>query len=74
MANSIKFMVDDSGTKTSAVVPIKTWMKLNEDYQKLQKKFELFVGLKSAIQETSKARKTGEKLQTLKDLLNDNLC
>ena len=65
-------MIDDRGTKTSAIVPIKTWMKINEDYKKLQKKLNLLVGIKGALQEIKEAKKTGKKLQTLKDFLNES--
>jgi hypothetical protein len=65
-------MIDDRGTKTSAIVPIKTWMKINEDYKKLQKKLDILVGIKGALQETKDAKKTGKKLQTLKDFLNES--
>ena len=72
MSNPIKYMVNDRGTRTSAIVPIKTWMKINDEYRKLQKKLTLLVGLKGALQETREARKTGKKLQTLKDFLNES--
>lgn len=70
MSSPIKYMIDDSVTRTSAIVPIKTWMKINDDFKKLQKKLNLLVGLKGALQETKDAKKTGKKLQKLKDFLN----
>lgn len=72
MSNPIKYMVNDRGTRTSAIVPIRTWMKLNDEYKKLQKKLTFLTGLKGALQETSEAKKTGKKLQTLKDFLNES--
>ena len=72
MSSPIKYMIDDRGTRTSAIVPIKTWMKINEDYKKLQKKLDILVGIKGALQETKDAKKTGKKLQTLKDFLNES--
>ncbi len=72
MPDSIQYMIDESGTKTSAIVPIRTWTKINEDYQKLMNKFNVLFGLKSALLETKEAKKTGKKLQTLKDFLNES--
>lgn len=72
MSSPIKYMIDDSGTRTSAIVTIKTWMKINDDYKKLQKKLNLLVGLKGALQETKDAKKTGKNLQTLKDFLKES--
>ncbi len=64
-------MIDERGSKTSAIVPIKTWEKMNEDYLKLQNKLKLFIGLKNALIEVKEAKRTGKKLQTLKDFLNE---
>ncbi len=64
-------MIDERGSKTSAIVPIKTWEKMNEDYLKLQNKLKLFIGLKNAFIEVKDAKRTGKKLQTLKDFLNE---
>ncbi|MBP6625335.1 MAG: hypothetical protein KA198_09190 [Chitinophagaceae bacterium] len=71
MSSSIKYMIDERGSKTSAIVPIKTWEKMNEDYLKLQNKLKLFIGLKNAFIEVKDAKRTGKKLQTLKDFLNE---
>ena len=72
MPNTIKFMVNERGSKTSAIVPIRTWEKINENYKKLQNKLNLLIGLKDALLEAKEARKTGKQLQTLKDFLNES--
>lgn len=36
MAAPLKYMVDENGDKTSVLVPIKTWEKINQDYSQLQ--------------------------------------
>ena len=72
MPSAIKYMIDESGSKRSAIVPIRTWEKINEDFQKLQNKVNLLVGLKAALLETKEAKQTGKKLQTLKDFLNES--
>ncbi|MBK7957006.1 MAG: hypothetical protein IPK03_02195 [Bacteroidetes bacterium] len=46
--------------------PIKTWEKINDDYQKLQHKLNLLIGIKSALLEIKESKRTGKKLQTLK--------
>jgi len=71
MPSAIKYMIDERGSKTSAIVPIRTWEKMNEDYQKLQNKLRLFIGLKDAFAEIKEVKRSGKKLQTLKDFLNE---
>ncbi len=73
MPSTIKYMIDERGSKTSAIVPIRTWKKMNEDYQKLQNKLRLIIGLKDALTEVKEAKRNGKKLQTLKDFLNEGI-
>jgi len=70
--DSIQYMIDESGTKTSAIVPIRTWEKINENHQKLKNKLNLLIGLKAGLLETKEVKKTGKKLQTRKDFLNES--
>jgi hypothetical protein len=72
MASAVKYMVDEKGDKTSVLVPIKTWAKINQDYAKLQNKLNLLVGIKNAFGEVKEARKSGKKLQTLKSFLRES--
>ena len=72
MPSTIKYMIDEKGSRTSAIVPIRTWEKINEDYHRLQNKLNLLIGLKNALTETKEAKITGRKLQTLKDFLNES--
>jgi hypothetical protein len=50
MGNALKYMVDENGDKTSALVPLKTWEKINQDYSKLQNKLKVLTGLKEGDQ------------------------
>ena len=72
MAGTLKYMVDEKGQKTSVLVPIKTWDKINEDYNKLQNKLNFIIGLKEAFNEVKIAKKSGKKLQTLKEFLRES--
>lgn len=69
MPNALKYIVDDSGHKTSVLVPVKVWEDLNANYQKLQKKLNILNGISEGLNEVRQAKKTGRKLQTLKDFL-----
>ena len=69
MAHAVKYMVDEKGQKTSVLVPLNTWTKINEDYNKLQNKLKVLLGIKSAFTEVKLSKKSGKKLQTLKDSL-----
>ena len=72
MAHPVKYMVDQNGEKTSVLVPITTWTKINEDYNKLQNKLKVLPGIKSALNEVNLSKKTGKKLQTLKSFLRES--
>ena len=72
MAGAFKYMVDEKGDKTSVLVPIKTWEKINEDYSKLQNKLRVLTGIKSGFSEVKEAKRTSKKLQTLKDFLRES--
>ncbi|MEX8548928.1 MAG: hypothetical protein V5804_15125 [Mucilaginibacter sp.] len=69
MENSLKYIIDEHGQKSSVLVPIKVWEELNVNYRKLQKKIEILEGIGEGLEEVSKARKTGKKLETLQDFL-----
>jgi hypothetical protein len=72
MASALKYMVDENGDKTSVLVPIRTLEKINKEYTKLQNKLKVFTDIKEGIVEVKEARKSGKKLQTLKDFLRES--
>ncbi len=72
MSNAIKYMVDENGQKTSVLIPLKTWEKMNFEYTRLENKLNVLLGLKSAFDEVEAANKSGRKLQTLKDFLRES--
>ncbi len=72
MASALKYMVDENGQKTSVLVPLKTWEKINQDYHKLQNKLNVLTGIKDGLTEVQEAKKSGKKLQTLKDFLRES--
>jgi hypothetical protein len=59
-------------SKTSVLVPLKTWEKINQDYSKLQNKLKILTGIKDGLTEVEDAKKSGKKLQTLKDFLRES--
>ncbi len=72
MASDLKYMIDENGDKTSVLVPLKTWEKINQDYSKLQNKLKVFIGIQEGFNEIKDAKKSGKKLQTLKDFLRES--
>ena len=72
MAETVKYMVDENGDKTSVLVPIKTWQKINDDYTKLQNKLKVLLGIRDGLAEVNNAKKQGRKLQTLKEFLRES--
>ena len=72
MASALKYMFDENVDKTSVVVPLKTWEKINQDYSRLQNKLNVLTGIKAGLAEVRDAKKSGKKLQTLKDFLRES--
>jgi hypothetical protein len=72
MKNTMQYIVDDRGNKTSVIVPFDKWEKMNEDYHKLQNKLKVFVAIQEGLREIKASKRQGDKLQTLSDFLNES--
>ena len=72
MRNTMKYIVDDQGVKTSIIVPYDKWKKINADYKKLQNKFEVFMAIQDGLSELQTTKTESKKLQTLSDYLNES--
>lgn len=72
MANSVHYIVDEQGTKTSVIVPFHAWEKLNSDYKKLQNKLDVLLAIKDGLNEIKGANKKYEEFETLSDFLNES--
>lgn len=68
----MQYIVDDSGTRTSVIVPYEKWEKLNSDYRKLQKKLDVLLSIKKGINEIKIAEKQRKNLQTLSEFLSES--
>jgi hypothetical protein len=69
MPGALKYIVDESGQKTSVLVPVKVWEDLNANYQKLYNKLSVFNSIQEGLNEVKNASNSKKKLQTLKDFL-----
>ena len=49
MATPFKYMFDENEQKSSVLIPIKTWAKIDEDFNKLQNKLNFIIGLKGGV-------------------------
>ncbi|MDP4275193.1 MAG: hypothetical protein Q8907_13025 [Bacteroidota bacterium] len=74
MKNTIQYLVDESGVKTSVIIPYAKWEKINLNYKKLQNKIKVFLAVQDGLDELKTAKKTGKELQTLSDFLNESNC
>lgn len=72
MAGALKYIIDDTGYKTSVLVPVKTWEELNNKYKKLQNKIDVFNSINQGLSEIKQAKKSGKKLQSLNDFLSES--
>jgi hypothetical protein len=67
----VQYVINDKGKKVSAIVPIRKWEMLTKRCQKLQHEQNILLGIKESLEEIKHAEKTGEKLQTLDEFLNE---
>jgi hypothetical protein len=72
MKNTIQYIVDNKGVKVSVIVPFDRWERLNEDYLKLQNKLKVFDSIREGLSEIKEAKKSGNKLQSLTEFLNES--
>ena len=72
MRNSVQYIIDDRGVKTSVIVPYNKWEKLNTDFHKLQNKLKVFLAIQEGLEEIKNTVKKGKELQTLSDFLNES--
>ena len=72
MPGARKYTRDETGQKTSVLVPVKVWDDLNSNYEIFRKKLKAISDIHEALNEVHHARKSGKKLQTLKAFLSEN--
>ncbi len=71
MPTALKYITDKKGDATAVVVPIREWKKINSNYSKLQSKLKIFTSIQEGIEEVRQAKKSGKKLQSLKEFLDE---
>jgi hypothetical protein len=72
MSVALQYIIDNNGKTKSVLVPLKEWEKLNDNYTRLQKKLDVINSIKQGLVEINNAKRTGKKLQTLKDFLSES--
>ena len=73
MPSTVNYLIDEKGTKTSVVIPLKVWEKINDDYARLQNRIGIFTGIKKGFKEVRDTKKNGMKLQTLNNFLRERM-
>lgn len=72
MANEIQYYTDDKGKRTSVIVSLKEWQKLNTRLAALEIKLKVFNSVRKGIKEVKEARKANRKLQPLSEFINES--
>ena len=67
----MQVVLDSRGRKVSVIVPFKEWEKLTSDFIKLQNKLNILTGIQEGLQEIKEAKRTGKKMKTLTEVLNE---
>lgn len=67
----MQVVLDKQGRKASVLVPFKQWEKLNADFTKLQNKLNVLIGIQQGLREIKEAKRTGKKMKTLTEALNE---
>ncbi len=71
MRQNVRYVVDDFGSRTSVLVSYREWKELNNKYEVLKNKLDIFKAIKDGITEVKEARKKGKELQSLSDFLDE---
>jgi hypothetical protein len=71
-ATAVQFIVDNAGHKTSVIVPFKKWEMLTSQHEKLLNKIRVLTGIADGLDEVKAAKKTGKKLQSLSDFIDES--
>jgi hypothetical protein len=69
MVSAVKYIVDSKGQKTAVLVPLKECEAMQKQQAQLEQKLAAFNSIRDGLQEVREAKKSGKKLQTLKDFL-----
>jgi hypothetical protein len=72
MSGALKYMVDEKGDKTSVLVPLKTWQRINQENINLQKKIQVLMGIQAGLIAIKAASRSGKKLPTLNNFLRES--
>jgi len=72
MITNIQYVVDNSGSEISVILPYSEREQLNSKYQKLQNKLEILQGIQDSMTEIRETNKSDTKSQTLTDFLNES--
>lgn len=67
----MQVVLNSKGKKASVLVPFAKWQKLNSDFAKLQNKLHVLMGINEGLQEIKEAKRSGKKMKTLSDALNE---
>ena len=73
MNENLSYIVNDSGKKTSVIVPFEEWEKINSEFIKIKNKLETLLSVKEGLQEISISKKSNKELQNLSDFLNESI-
>lgn len=67
MTLKVQYILNEKGEKSSVVLSIAQWERMQEKMRKQ----EILLGLKTAFFEIKQSKKKGAKLQTLSDFINE---
>ena len=71
MRTDVQYVVDDSGKKTSVLIPFNQWENYTKKYKRMKGKLDVFKAITEGISEVKEARKKGKELQSLSDFLDE---
>jgi len=72
MQSRIQVYVDESGNKSSILMPYEDWTKLNTRIKRLENKLKVFSDIRDGMKEVALARKNGVKLQSLSEFIDES--
>jgi len=72
MQTRFQIYTDEMGNKSSVIVPYAEWTKLTGKLKTLENKLKVFSGIRDGVREVKEAGRSGRKLQSLSDFVDES--
>ena len=72
MSYELNYVTDSAGKKTSVMIPLEVWETILNENDLLNNKLQVFKSIIESFDEIDNSKKTGKKLTSLSDFLDES--